>query len=342
MSATIPDRMQAVQLEKEGGLLTVGQIPVPRPGPGEVLVRMAASPINPSDLGFLSGGFGYQRELPIVPGIEGSGRVMDAGPGWLGKFLTGKRVACTKSTNSGGTWAGYMVTKASGCIPLQKNIPLEQGAMLVVNPMTAVVFFDILKQGGHTAFVNTAAASALGRMLLRLSLKRGVPLINIVRRTDQAEILRVLGAEYILVSTDADFDQKLHDLAHRLNATLLLDAIAGEFTQQLVNAAPKKSVILVYSILSGKPAQIMPNTLWHDDKRIEGFYLATWASNHNLLKILSVAQTAQKMLGSDLQTDVHKRLPLSSIREGLDLYQKNMTAGKILLVIDSQEVSISA
>jgi NADPH:quinone reductase-like Zn-dependent oxidoreductase len=189
--------------------------------------------------------------------------------------------------------------------------------------------------------VNTAAASQLGRMLLRLSRKRGVPLINIVRRADQAEILRALGADHVLVSTDADFDQKLHDLTHRLNATLLLDAIAGEFTQQLVNAAPKKSVILLYSNLSGKPSQIQPNSLWHEDKRIEGFYLATWASNQNVLKILQVAQAAQKMLASDLQTDVLKRLPLSTVKEGLDLYQKNMTAGKILFVINPQEVSLS-
>jgi NADPH:quinone reductase len=341
MSTAIPGTMQTVQIEKEGEPVSVSQIPVPAPGPGEVLVRMAASPVNPSDLGFLTGGFGYQRKLPVVPGIEGSGTVVAAGSGWLGKFLIGKRVACTRSGELGGTWAEYMVTRASGCVPLQKNITLEQGAMLVVNPMTAVIFFDIIREGRHAAFVNTAAASALGRMIVRLAGMKKVPLINVVRRLEQAAILRELGAEHVLISTEAGFEQNLRDLADRLKATLFLDAIAGDFTQLLVNAAPKGSLILLYSILSGKPAQVMPNTLWHGDKRIEGFYLATWASKQNLLKILSVARTAQQMLGSELQTKIHKRLPLSSAQEGLDLYQKDMTAGKILFVMDPVEVPVS-
>ena len=140
---------------------------------------------------------------------------------------------------------------------------LEQGATLVVNPMTAVIFFDIIKQGRHRAFVNTAAASQLGRMLLRMANKRNIPIINIVRREEQADLLRSLGAEHVLVSTDSDFDQKLSTLTHRLNATLVLDAISGAFTQRLVDASPPNSLILLYSNLSASPAQIMPNSLWN-------------------------------------------------------------------------------
>ena len=333
MSSIIPETMQAVQLDKDGGPLFVHQIPVPRPDAGEVLIRMAASPINPSDLGFIEGGHGYEKTFPVVPGVEGSGTVVAAGSGLLPKILMGRRVACAKSSISDGAWAEYMVTRAAQCVPLQKDISDEQGAMLLVNPLTALVFFDIIKKGRHAACINTAAASALGRMMVRLALKKGVPLINIVRRKDQAEMLRSLGAEHVLISTEPGFDQKLSTLAHRLNATLILDAICGGFTQQLIDAAPDDSRILLYSNLSREPSRISPHSLWNHNVRVEGFYLGNWAAKQNLLKILSLSQEVQKLAKTDLQSSIFKRIPLSSIRDGLKLYQKNMTAGKILLVI---------
>ncbi len=115
--------------------------------------------------------------------------------------------------------------------------------------------FDIVKRGGHAAFVNTAAASALGRMLVRLALKNNIPLINIVRRPEQAELLHSLGAKHVLVSSEADFHAQLSTLAHKLKATFFLDAIGGEFTQHLIDAAPDDSLILLYSNLSEAACQ---------------------------------------------------------------------------------------
>ncbi|HEY2980736.1 MAG TPA: alcohol dehydrogenase catalytic domain-containing protein, partial [Anaerolineales bacterium] len=273
MTADIPESMHAAQLDQDGGPLQVRRISVPRPGPGEVLIRMAASPINPSDLGFLSGGYGEEKTFPVVPGLEGSGTVIASGSGLLPKLLVGRRVACTKSAHAGGAWAEYMIARASACVPLRHWISLEQGAMLVVNPLTVLAFFDIAKQGQHAAIVNTAAASQLGRMLLRLSLRRGVPLINVVRKPEQAEILSGLGATHVLVSREPDFQRKLRSLTHELSATLILDAVAGGFTQQLIDAAPQRSLILLYSMLSGQAARINPNSIWYDEIRVEGFHL---------------------------------------------------------------------
>jgi NADPH2:quinone reductase len=332
MGLIIPDSMQAVQLDKDGGPLTVREIPVPRPGSGEVLVRMAASPINPSDLGFIEGGHGYEKTFPVVPGGEGSGTVIAAGSGLLPNLLLGRRVACAKPSTGDGAWAEYMLTRASQCVPLKKNISFEKGAMLIVNPLTALVFFDILKHGRHAAFVNTAAASALGRMMVRLASKKSIPLINVVRRAEQTEMLYSLGAKHVLVSSEMDFGAKLSTLAHQLKATLFLDAISGEFTQQLIDAAPDNSLILLYSNLSRLPARIAPHSLWRHNIRVEGFYLGTWAAKQSLLKKLSLSLEVQNQVNTDLQVTINKRLPLTSVNEALYLYQKNMTAGKILLV----------
>jgi NADPH:quinone reductase-like Zn-dependent oxidoreductase len=105
--------MQAVLLEENGERLTIGEIPVPQPGPGQVLVRIAAAPVNPSDLGFLRGSYGFQTPFPVVPGFEASGTVVAAGPGLLPRLWLGKRVACAVSA-TGGTWAEYLVTRAVG------------------------------------------------------------------------------------------------------------------------------------------------------------------------------------------------------------------------------------
>ena len=343
MSISIPESMQAVRLEEENGKLQVRELPVPKPGPGEVLVRMAASTINPSDIGFLYSTSGYSnRSLPVTPGIEGSGTVVAAGSGLLPNFLSGKRVACTRIGTRDGTWAQFLLTKASLCSPLKKDVSLENGATLVVNPMTALAFFEIIRKGRHAAFVNTAAASQLGRMLIRMAGKKGIPLINIVRRKEQSDLLRSLEAEYVLVSSDPDFDRQLKELTHRLNATLFLDAIAGDFTQRLIDASPAGSLILLYSVLSQGPAKINPNSLWYFDRRVEGFILSIWASKQGFLKILRLTRQVQKLAHADLATTFQERIPFTSVQDGLELYQENMTAGKILLVINPKEVSLQA
>src|SRR5258707_7385873 len=113
-----------------------------------------------------------------------------------------------------------MVTSANFSAPLGRSLSLEKGSMLIVNPLTALAFFEILRREKHAAMVSTAAASTLGRMILRLGLKYGVPIIHIVRRADQAELLRSLGATYVLQSNTPDFASELRSLSQRLQATL--------------------------------------------------------------------------------------------------------------------------
>jgi len=167
--------MNAVHFDPAAAALVVRKIPVPRPARGEVLIRMAAAPINPSDLRYLSAS-SSTAPAPIVPGLEGSGTVVAAGAGLIPRLLVGRRVAFASAR--GGTWAEYAVATATRCIPLRKHVSLEQGASLIVNPLTAIAFFDMVTRGGHRAIVNNAAASALGRMILRLGRSSGVTVIN--------------------------------------------------------------------------------------------------------------------------------------------------------------------
>jgi NADPH2:quinone reductase len=342
MNAAIPKIMEAVHLEGVGGPVAVRQCPVPIPGPGEVLVRMAASPINPSDLASLLGTYKVQKPLPCIPGIEGSGIVVAVGSGLLPRLRLGKRVACASMPTSGGTWAEYMVTSAKLCILLRADVTLEQGATMMVNPFTALALLEIARRGKHAAIVNTAAASALGKMLLRLCRQNGLPIICVVRRKEQVDLIRSLGGEHVLDSSAPDFDPQLRELMHRLKATLILDAVAGGLTNQLLEAAPAGSTALMYSIMSRECCVLNPREFVFADKRLVGFYLTDWLAKKGMLQQLQTAGKVQRLLATTLQTEVQQRLPLSSVRQAIDLYVGNMSAGKVLLVANSQDIPLES
>jgi NADPH:quinone reductase-like Zn-dependent oxidoreductase len=200
--------------------------------------------------------------------------------------------------------------------------------------------FEIAQQGKHRAIVSTAAASALGGMILRVGKRKEIPVIHIVRRQGQVDWVRRLGGEYVLNSSDSDFIQQLRTLAHELQATLLLDAISGSMTQQLAEAAPFGSTILLYSRLSEEECIIDARTALVKDLHFDGWFLANWLAKKNLLQVLQLAAQTQSLLATDLQSPIYKRFPLENAQKGMDTYTNNMSAGKILLVANPQEVSL--
>jgi len=329
--------MRAVQLRDYDGKpesITLAEIPVPRPGPGEVLVKVFASPINPSDLMFIQGLYGFKKSLPAVPGFEGSGTVVEAGPGMLPRFLKGKRVACAAADPkiSGGMWAEYVVTSAKICIPLQKNVDLEQAAAMLVNPFTAWALMDMARRDGHRAVVQTAAASALGRMIVRLGRRFSIPVVNVVRRAEQVELLRGMGSEYIVNSSEAGYDETLRDLCRKVGATIGFDAVAGEMSAIVLRAQPPGARLLVYGGLSLAACQADPASLIFEGKRLEGFWLTGWLRSKNILSQLRLARQVQALLGSDLKTDIQAKVRLEDAARALQQYASNMTAGKVLLM----------
>ena len=336
--------MRALELRALDGKpesLALAERPVPRPGKGQVLVRIAASPINPSDLSFIKGMY-IKKTLPIIPGFEASGTVVASGGGFMARALVGKRVACAAPANGDGTWAEYMVTSALFCIPLRKNISFEAGASLIVNPLTAWALMDMAKRGGHPAVVQTAAASALGRMIIRLGQRFDMPVINIVRRQEQVELLQTLGAKYVLNSSEAKFDDQLKKICLERSASLAFDAVAGDLTSRLLQALPKQGRVIIYGGLSQQLCQLDPRIFIYDDKHLEGFWLSTWLKKRNPLLQIHTALQIQKFLANDLKTEVRARLPLENAAEALHQYAGNMTGGKILLVPDRSRQEIDA
>ena len=331
----IPDQMTAVVLDSYSGAeaLRVEQRPVPKPGKDEVLVKVAAAPINPSDLAFLDGNYGFDNPPPVVPGGEGSGTVVAVGPGAMGRYFLGKQVACLSRGERDGTWAEYAVASTQGGVfPLDKSVSLDQGAMSVINPLTASAFLEITNDGGHKAIVLTAAASALGQMVNRLGRSEGVQVINIVRRDAQVELLKAQGATVVLNSSEANFDRQLQDTCHQYNAHLAFDAVAGQMTGQLLQALPENSTVTVYSCLSKKAPQTIVDQIIFRGKTITGLWLGPWLNlNKNLFQILMLWRRSQKLIGTDLKSEVRARYPFQEARQAVQEYTHQMTGGKILL-----------
>lgn len=265
------------------GRLTVelAEETLPAPKGDEVLVRVEAAPINPSDLGLLfasadveNADYGDGRIVAQMPdtvrpalagrvgqamavGNEGAGTVIATGEAPEARALLGKRVALI----GGGMFAQYRLTGAGACFALPDDVTAEQGASAFVNPLTALGFVETMKREGHKAIVHTAAASNLGQMLVRICQEDGVPLVNIVRNEAQVAILKSLGAEHVLDSSKADFPAQLHAAAAATGATIAFDAVGGgnlvsQILEAMERAASKDAPYSRYGSDSAKQAYI--------------------------------------------------------------------------------------
>ncbi|MBV8374579.1 MAG: zinc-binding dehydrogenase [Candidatus Eremiobacteraeota bacterium] len=314
--------------------LRVADVALPAPGPGEVLVKMHAAPINPSDLAFMRGTYAFRKALPAIAGFEGSGTVVASGSGVLPRLLAGKRVACALADprSGSGTWAEYALAPALRCVPLRRNVDLDQAASMFVNPLMAWALVAEARRGHHRAAVANAAAGALGKMLVRLARRFRLPLINIVRRPDQVDLLREIGAEHVLDSSQPSFDADLRRLCTALNATIGFDAVTGELSGRMLRAQPKGSRLIVYGSLSESPALVDPRSLIFDEKQVSGLWLSSWMSRWNPLQQLRITGRVQALLSTDLASAIQGRFALENVRLALERYTAAMSAGKILLV----------
>lgn len=275
--------------------LSLRKADIPEPAADEVVIRVLASPINPSDLGLLLGpadmstakaggstdsptltakippelitGVVPRVDQSMVVGNEGAGVVVKAGAN--AQQLIGKTVAAL----GGGMYAQYRVVKAAACLPLPEGTTAAEGASCFVNPLTALSMVETMHRENHTALVHTAAASNLGQMLNRICLKDGVPLVNIVRSAEQAETLRKLGAQYICDSSSPSFMEELTDAVAATGATLAFDAISGgKLANQILIAmeaainrkittynrygSPVHKQVYTYGVLDPRPIEI--------------------------------------------------------------------------------------
>ena len=245
--------LQLRSLIKKSGELEISllNVPTPEPKPDEVVVRVEATPINPSDLGLLTGAADLStakvsgtKDAPVITakvpeaamksmagrldesmpvGNEGAGVVIATGSSDAAKALMGKTV----SIIGGAMYAQYRTLRVNECMPLPAGTTAADGASWFVNPLTALGMTETMRREGHKALVRTAAASNLGQMLNKICLKDGIGLVNIVRSKEQADLLRKIGAKHVVDSSAASFMDDLTNALAETSATIAFDAIGG-------------------------------------------------------------------------------------------------------------------
>ncbi|MGC8531313.1 MAG: hypothetical protein ACP5M1_04670 [Acidiphilium sp.] len=284
MTHTLPETgLQIFSTVTEAGRieLSIRPVPVPQPADDEVIIRVEATPINPSDLGLLlsvaditqlttEGGI---TSAPIPPhlqrlvaarrgtalpiGNEGAGTVVAAGASAAAQALLGKIV----SLAGGQMYAQYRRAKAQDCLELPAGVSAEAGASSFVNPMTALGMIGTMRKQGFTGLVHTAAASNLGQMLVKLTQAEAIPLVNIVRSDAQAALLRGIGATHVIDSTAEDFPAALAQAIEQTGAYLAFDAIGGgrlaqHILQAMETAAGRGKPYNVYGTTQNKQVYI--------------------------------------------------------------------------------------
>lgn len=264
MNQTVPSSFLQLRslIKKSGELeLSLVQLPMPEPAADEVVVRVEASPLNPSDLGLLIGvadmktaktsgtptqpvvtatvpshlmaamAARVDQSMPV--GNEGAGVVVKAGSSKEAQALLNRTVAVL----GGSMYSQYRLAKVAQCLPLPEGTKPSEGASCFVNPLTSLGMVETMRRENHTALVHTAAASNLGQMLNRICIKDGVNLVNIVRKQEQADLLRKLGAKYVCNSSSPTFMQDLTAAISEAGATIAFDAIGGgKLASQILSA----------------------------------------------------------------------------------------------------------
>jgi NADPH:quinone reductase-like Zn-dependent oxidoreductase len=302
---------------------------VPQPGPGQVLVKVGLGGINPSDLHFIKGEYGLPRVKGAPGGFEGMGTVVAAGQG--AERLIGKRAGFV--AGGSGAWAQYALADVPSCVPVLDDVRDEDAAALFVNPLTAIAMFEEMKKSEAKAFIMTAAASQLCKLIAGLARDEGYEAVAIVRRDEHLAVLKNLGAAHVLNSTAPDFQAGLARVLKDAKPRVLLDAVADQISSDMFFAMGSRARWIIYGKLSQElPVLTQPGQFIFLDKKIEGFWLSKWLKHAPREEVFAAgAKVQQRFASGAWKTDVAAIVPLGEAMQRLPRELAGANHGKVFV-----------
>ncbi|MFA7233527.1 MAG: 2-enoyl thioester reductase domain-containing protein [Terrimicrobiaceae bacterium] len=315
------------QFGKPADSLTLGDVSLPPPGPGEVLLDMLAAPINPADLNVIEGTYGDLPELPATIGNEGVGRVVVAGAD-VPQLKPGQLVL----PMTFGTWCRQMLVPAGSVIPLPDGLDVFQAAMLTVNPATAWrMLHDFVKLESGDWIVQNAANSGVGRSVIQLARALGWKTLNVVRRPELVEELKAAGGT-VVVTEECDLRKELKTLCGGSRPKLALNAVGGPSALNIANALALGGTMITFGAMSKQALKIPNGLLIFKDLKFGGFWLNRWRKNAgNAARQETYAALAHHLKAGTLFTPVHKIHPLSRVVEAAEAAGREQRGGKVIL-----------
>ncbi|MBQ18218.1 MAG: zinc-binding dehydrogenase [Planctomycetaceae bacterium] len=337
--------MKAIRFAEFGeptDVLTVEEVAVPEPGRGEVLVRMLASPVNPSDLMTIRGTYGKRPSLPFTPGYEGVGVVEQSGGGLLANLRRNRRVVVLNSLT--GNWAQRAVVPAQQVVPVPADLPVEQAATFFINPVTAwVMLKKVLAIPAGGWLLQTAAGSQLGRMVIRLGQELGIRTINVVRHDAQVDELTRLGGDAVLAfqadqQPCSELVRMVREITGAEGVRWAIDPVGGPLASAVVECLAPGGRMLCYGTLDDRPLSFSPRSLMTGGARVEGFWLGRWLAGQGLLAKLRTIKTVSGLVGRGVLTSqIGESFGLDQVVEAVAASERPGREGKVLLKISESD-----
>lgn len=329
--------MRALQFTVHGeprDVLKLQEASVPPVKSGQARVRMLYSPINPSDLLRVKGLYGKSASYPAVPGFEGVGIVEEV------NSLIAKTVMGIKSgrkvvvlNQHSGNWQEQVVVPALRLFPVPVGVSDQDAAGYFVNPATALIMTRMELQVPEGAWLlQTAAGSSLGKMVIKLGKRFGFKTINVVRRSETAEVIKKLGADAIINTSQEDLQQRVKDLTKGEGVKYAIDAVGGSTVSQVVNCLGMGGRLLVYGSLDWSTSEFTNRHLISTGASIAGFALQQWSARHSKFQMLNLLKQIGKLMQEHvLTTDVSEVFPLEKYLDAIAAAETPGRQGKILL-----------
>jgi NADPH:quinone reductase-like Zn-dependent oxidoreductase len=279
----MPNTMRAVVAQRVGepaDVLRLESRPIPRPGPGQALIRVHAAPAHASDLHITRGRFGLSPEFPTVLGVECVGQVTELGSGANG-IKVGDRVV---TVGHQGTWQDYVAVDTERLLPVPDHVTDSAAAQLVINPLTALLLVRELDVRPGEWLLQTAAGSTVGKLVIQLARHHGFRTINVVRRREAAAEIKALGGDEIICTEDEDLRERIAQIAADTGVHKALDCVSGELGADVSQALAPGGLMLVYGALSTHrqtdaaklTIPLFARSIIYDAKTVRGFYLFRW------------------------------------------------------------------
>ena len=328
-------------------------VDTPKPGPGEVRVRMRMAPVNPTDFYYIEGTYqsGFARLIwnqgaerptdrhgnppfpwpPYSLGVEGVGVVEEAGAGFLGKRLVGRRVAVVSGPPNG-TWQEQTLIDAQRAFAVPRGLKDEQACSFFVNPLTALALVrHVLKVPEGAVLLQTAAGSALAGMVRNLARADRFRVIDVVRSRAGAERLRQSGSKDVVALEDDNLLEAVHRIMPG-GVSFVLDCVGGPTGSDALRCLRPRGRMVCYGTLSGQPLSLPPRDFMMPMTSISGFYLPEFLADRSLLQRIGLVRKTAKLIQQGvLDTPVEQVYRLDAIHEALGHAGRSGRTGKVLL-----------